>query len=308
MITILLAAYNGASYLAEQVESILAQGYPDWQLVIQDDCSTDQTAEIAKRYCEREPERVRFVQRATPSGSAKANFSSMLSYAQTEYAMTCDQDDVWLPDKLQKTMEEMHRLEQEYGKETPLLVHTDLAVVNGRLETVAPSLFHLQKLNAERDRLNNLLVQNIVTGCTMCINRPLLERAGTVPEEALMHDWWFALIGAAFGKIGFVRQSTVLYRQHGGNAVGAKDAGSLGYIGGRLRKLSETKAAVHATFLQAQAFHDRYENELLEKDRRIIAQYLEFPKANRLKKWKMLFQYDFWKSGTIRRIGQLFLM
>lgn len=308
MITILLAAYNGANYLAEQIESILRQSYSDWQLVIQDDCSTDKTAEIAKRYCEREPERVRFVQRATPSGSAKANFSNMLSYAQTEYAMTCDQDDVWLPDKLQKTMEEMHRLEQEYGNGTPLLVHTDLAVVNRRLETVAPSLFHLQKLNAERDRLNNLLVQNIVTGCTMCINRPLLERAGTVPEEALMHDWWFALIGAAFGKIGFVRQSTVLYRQHGDNAVGAKDAGSLGYIGGRLRKLFETKAAVHATFLQAQAFYDRYERELSEQNRHTFTKYLELSKANRLKKWKLLSQYDFWKSGTIRRIGQLFLM
>lgn len=308
MITILLAAYNGAEFLAEQIESILAQSYSDWQLVIQDDCSKDQTAEIAKRYSEREPKRIFCMQRTNPSGSAKDNFSSMLAYAQTDYVMTCDQDDVWLPDKLKKTMEEMHRLEREYGKDRPLLVHTDLTVVNARMETIAPSMFHLQKLNAERNRLNNLLVQNIVTGCTMCINRPLLERAGDVPKEALMHDWWFALVGAAFGRIGFVSQPTVLYRQHGANAVGAKDAGSLGYIGARLSKLSETKDAVHATFLQAQAFYDRYEKELLEQDRHTTMQYLELSKVNRFRKWKMLYQYDFWKSGTVRRIGQLLLM
>lgn len=218
MVTILLATYNGERYLEEQIESILQQTCTDWKLIIQDDCSSDGTAVIALKYVKRNPDKIRFVKREFPSGYAKNNFFSMLKLAKSDYVMTCDQDDVWLPTKVQVSMSEMHRLEAEQGCNRPLLVHTDLKVVDYNLSIIAESMFKRQNLDNRRDKLNNLLVQNIVTGCTTMVNRALLDMVYETPKEAVMHDRWFALIACAFGKIGFVDQSTVLYRQHGSNA------------------------------------------------------------------------------------------
>lgn len=126
MITILMAAYNGKKYIAKQIESILHQTEQNWKLVIQDDCSCDGTFEIAENFAHRYPERIRAIQRKTPSGSAQNNFFSMLHLANTDYVMFCDDDDIWLPEKVQVTLLEMKWLEKRYGQSLPFLAHTDL--------------------------------------------------------------------------------------------------------------------------------------------------------------------------------------
>lgn len=305
MITILLATYNGERYLAEQLDSILAQTEQNWRLVIQDDCSSDGSAALAKRYASIYPDRIKAVQRSEPSGSAKNNFFSMLQYVDTDYWMTCDQDDIWLPDKIEVALGAMHSLEAKYAN-APFLVHTDLTVIDENRNILATSMFSYQKLNCKRDSFANLLAQNIVTGCTALMNRTLLDKINSVPEWALMHDWWFALVAAAFGKIAFVEQQTVLYRQHGENSVGAKNAGDFSYLLKRALQGNETKKALKHTRVQAQCFLYCYEKQMPEYLLSICQNFIAMPKMNKLERIRLLYQCDFWKSGLGRKIGQLF--
>lgn len=304
MITILLATYNGEQYLAEQLESILAQTEQNWRLVIQDDCSADGTVAVARQYANAHSDRIEVIQRAVRSGSAKNNFFSMLQYVGTEYWMTCDQDDIWLPNKIEVTLEMMRRLEEHHA-DVPLLVHSDLMVIDQKRNTLAKSFYAYQKLDAKRDSFANLLSQNIVTGCTALMNRALLDKIHSLPAVALMHDWWFALVAAAFGKIAFVEHATVLYRQHGRNSVGAKDAGSFIYLFKRAMQGKENIKSLESTFAQAKCFLSYYEKDLSEPLLNICRNFEALPKMNTIKKIQCLHQFDFWKSGMARRIGQL---
>jgi glycosyltransferase involved in cell wall biosynthesis len=307
MITILLAACNGEKYIAEQIESILDQTYGNWTLVVQDDCSEDKTCEIVEKYAGRYADRIILKKRNTPSGSAKNNFFSMLKYAGSGYIMTCDQDDAWLPDKIEVTIDKMREIEAEAGYERPILVHSDLKVTDEKLNVIADSLFKFQKIDSRRNKLNNLLVQNIVTGCTMMANRALAERVQSVPEQAIIHDWWFALVASAFGHIGYVDRPTVLYRQHAGNEIGAKDVNSMFYKIKRILAFRQAMSSLTATYAQAESFLRAYEDQLEEKQKKIIRAYLSIPGASMSEKVKIISGYDFWKTGFFRRCGQIIL-
>ena len=140
---------------------------------------------------------------------------------QADYVMFCDQDDVWHPDKVRLTLRLMEQVETDLS--LPVLVHTDLRVVDGELREMDPSFQHYSGLDGHRPSLPQLLVQNVVTGCTVMINRSF-GAAGLPPGgggDMLMHDWWLALIAAAMGRAVFLDRATIDYRQHGGNVVGA---------------------------------------------------------------------------------------
>ena len=254
MIDILMTVYNGEQYVVPQIESILNQTDSNWKLFIQDDCSTDRTVELIEPYVRRYPERITLLRNEKNSGSAQKNFFSMLPLVEHSYCMFCDHDDVWKPRKVEMTVRRMMELEQANGQDTPLLVHTDLAVADENLKVLSDSMFRSQNLNRKGNRLNNLLVQNNVTGCTMMVNKALVDMVGPAPKHAVMHDWWMALIAACFGKIGFVRQATILYRQHRANEVGAKNARSLSYNARRLAEREQARKVLNDTYLQAREF------------------------------------------------------
>lgn len=303
MIDILLAVYNGEKFISRQIDSILAQSYTDWHLSIRDDCSSDNTFEVVEAYAERYPEKIKAHKNHENSGSASANFFSMLSESRADYAMTCDQDDYWLPDKLQVTLQEMERLEA--NSRIPVLVHTDLKPVDVDLNEIAPSMFQRQNLDFRRDKLNYLLAQNIITGCTMMVNKPLLDYFLAKPSFAIMHDWWFGLAAAAFGRIGFVNKPTILYRQHSGNQVGAKDAKSASYLAKRAGEGQSNKQILYDTYLQAEAFADMYGDVLGNKQLRLINAYAEMQNKTKFAKIIALFRNKFWKYSLVRKIGQI---
>lgn len=312
MITILMAVYNGEKYLSDQIESILAQTAKEWKLVLQDDCSTDATAEIAKLYEKKYPDKISFSQRITPSGSAKDNFFSMIKYADTEYLMTCDQDDIWLPQKIEITLEKITEIEKRAGVNTPVLVHTDLRVVDSQLKNLSNSLFKYQNFNKNNDKLNNLIVQNIVTGCTMMVNRALITKLQKEPEYAIMHDWWFALIAAAFGCIDFIDEPTVLYRQHSNNEVGAKKVNSLSYVIQKavsiIRSPIYTRKAIYATYKQAESFLNVFRDDIPDEKLQILLAYASIPNVKKNMRLNLIFTHKFWKHGLLRKIGQIILV
>ena len=106
-----------------------------------------------------------------------------------------------------------------------MLVHTDLALVNQYGELMHQSFINYQRLDPSKVTLDDLSLTNVVTGCTVLMNRPLIDLALPIPKEALMHDWWFALVASRLGSILFLNEATILYRQHSNNVLGAHRIG-----------------------------------------------------------------------------------
>jgi len=305
-IDILMATYNGEKYLKEQIESIIAQTLTNWKLYIQDDCSSDGTAQIAKNYANAYPDKIIFIQNLVPSGSAKANFFNMLKLSESNYIMFCDQDDVWLNTKIEVTYEKMIESEKLNGTATPILVHTDLVIVNQDKYVLHKSFIKFQGLNPNSISLNKLLVQNNVTGCTMIFNRALLKLIIYKNiEEILMHDWWIALIAAAFGRIIFYPGKTILYRQHAHNQLGAINNRNIRSIIKIIIKKSNTKKRISTTYSQTLVFLRLYIGYLDESLLKIILCYLTIPKYNKILRIKILLFNHYTKQNIIATIGQL---
>ena len=305
MVTILLAVYNGEKYLTEQLESLLGQTFDDIKIVVRDDGSTDNSINVIKDFCNKYPKKI-FCISGEPTGGAKQNFAALLDSCDDEYIMFCDQDDVWVPDKVEKTLNAMQSAEAG-DKSTPVLVHTDLMVVDETLNVISNSFFDFQKLSYNMN-LPQLMVQNNVTGCTVMINRALKEKCGAIPHECAMHDWWLALVATAFGKIEFLKQPTIMYRQHSGNQVGAKASYGLAFIKRKLSTLDEVRKNYNATYTQANAFLERYGECLGKEQYDLIKTYCEIPAMCKFKKIKTINKYGFKKCTRLRVIGQYVLM
>ena len=304
MITVLLAVYNGEKYLKEQIESLLNQSIKDIKIVIRDDGSTDNSAEIISFYCNQYPDKITSII-GVPTGSAQKNFAELLRQCDSDYIMFCDQDDIWLPQKIEKTLNAMKLAEQSGTK--PALVHTDLKVVNQELSEIAPSFFEFQKLVQKDITLPKLLVQNYVTGCTVMINRALKEKCGQIPNDCIMHDWWLALVAVLFGELVCVSEQTMLYRQHEDNQVGAKAAYGLSFVKRKLQTLDKVRENYNATYTQAKALLSRYGDVLDDEQRNIIEKYCDIPKMNKFKKIRTIKKYGFKKCTRLRVMGQYFL-
>lgn len=307
MVTILMAAYNGEKYIGQQIESILGQTYEDWKLIVRDDGSSDETWDVVNRYALKYPDRIRLLPRGENSGSAANNFFMLMPMADGEYVMFSDGDDVWLPEKIRVTLDKMHEIECKVSTDLPILVHTDLMVVDSCLNCVSKSMFGFQKLDPTRNGLNHLLVQNIVSGCTVMVNRKLIDMAGTKPANAVMHDWWLALIAAACGQIGFVPEPTILYRQHANNAVGARRVSGLAYVVKRLAFVPALRKDLMALFQQASDFLGHYQSDMAPPMIEILQDFISVPSLGILSRYRIFHRHDIWKNGFLRKAGQLLL-
>ncbi|HOP11093.1 MAG TPA: glycosyltransferase family 2 protein [Oscillospiraceae bacterium] len=308
-LAILMATYNGEKFLAEQLDSLLRQDFQNWTLLVSDDGSKDGTITLLRDYAGRFPDKIRLIEKEKPSGGAKQNFFFLTRQAEGyRYIMYCDQDDIWKPEKIRLALEKMKALENG-SPDTPCLVHTDLEVVDENLGLIAPSFIQYSGLNPRRNALSQLLTQNVVTGCTMMINRALWKWASVPTEEdsILMHDWWFALIASAAGKIGFIPQPLILYRQHGGNAVGAKDGRGLRAVLYHLKNFNYKKhrQALIDTMIQAGQLLKLPNLQLDEREKNMLRDYANGAQTGKLRRIYITFKYRIWKSGLIRKVAQV---
>jgi glycosyltransferase involved in cell wall biosynthesis len=263
---VLLSSYNGARFIAEQIESIRRQTLVRWTLMVRDDGSSDETVSILESLAAAEPRMVLLRDGRGNLGPAQS-FGTLMQAALdagAEYVALADQDDIWHPDKLEYELETLRTREAAVGRAVPLLVHSDLAVVDEELRSIHESFLDFQRLMPDRGALlPRLLTQNFVTGCTTVINRALLRVVLPLPE-VVMHDWWLALCAASLGEILWCPRATVLYRQHGRNA-----AGSPGWVQACVaaalhpaRWWQASLAAFSATVAQACALAQRVEREV----------------------------------------------
>lgn len=210
-VNVLLATYNGARFLREQLESLRSQTHGPHLVTVRDDGSTDCTVCILSEWA------ASGLEISLSSGAcagAARNFLTLLANADggCDYFAFCDQDDVWLPDKLERAVAAVGGCRSD----GPVMYCS-------RAELVDEELGHLSYSRVPR-RIGfaNALVENVALGCTMVLNRYARDLVcRRLPQRAIMHDWWCYLVVSAFGRVIYDERPTVRYRQHGGNVFGA---------------------------------------------------------------------------------------
>ena len=227
-VAILLSTYNSSKYLQAQLESLIAQTYKSWSLFIRDDGSLDNTKEIIKHYCD-SYQNIYYFEDSQSLGP-KLSFMKLWRSVDSEYYMFFDHDDVWCPEKVRLSV-----LEADNQKDNlilPIVVATDLQVVDESLKELSRSFWNFQKV--KDDDFNNYKLHwfaNNVNGCTMLINQKCKEISLPIPNSAYMHDSWVVLSTLAHkGRVVPIHKQLVKYRQHGSNTLGAKKNNFTHYI------------------------------------------------------------------------------
>jgi glycosyltransferase involved in cell wall biosynthesis len=297
MIDILMATYNGEQFVKEQINSILNQTNTNWKLKIRDDGSKDNTLKILKEYQSKHPDKIEVIEDNKGNVGVINNYSLLLSRSNADYTMFCDQDDIWLPLKIEKTLQKMLETEKlNSGK--PVLVHTDMKVVDSDLNVISNSFFKYQKLNPNIKKINNLLVQNNATGCTSMINKALKGKVKLpLSENVLMHDWFIALNAALFGLIEYIPQPTMLYRQHGHNSVGAKGY-DLKYILEKIKRI----------FINDSIYKCQLQADSIVTDNEVVRAFVNLKTCNFFERKISMFKHHFFKSGFLRNVGLLIVI
>ncbi|MBP3688628.1 MAG: glycosyltransferase family 2 protein [Bacteroidaceae bacterium] len=227
-VSVVMATYNGAGYVGEQIESVLSQAYRDFEFVICDDCSTDDTVDIVQRYAGQDG-RIRVVTNRHNLGF-RDNFQRAIECCgNTEYVALCDQDDVWTEDHLQHLMDIIG---------DKVLACADSTITDRLLKPTGLSLAQQQSFDyiPEDDMLKSqtiLLWRNPFQGSAMLVRRSLLDKALPFPEGVDFHDSWLAVLSCFAGGMAYSRHPVSLYRMHGNNASGDK-----------MRRMSRVKALI----------------------------------------------------------------
>lgn len=272
-IHIACSARNAGHYLDEFLDSLVGQTHGDWVLWIRDDGSSDDTWDRIEQWRAREPRIVWSERGAESLGSARA-FGRVLAQLprDAEAIATADADDVWMAGRLERTLAE---ITAENGGERqrtagPILVHSDLTVVDSELRVLAPSFWRSERIDPADCSVRSLAIQNVAVGPTLLFNGALLAELQEIPQEAKHQDWWIALVAAVTGRLVAVAEPTVRYRQHGANTAGARLASPWARVAGAYAAREKVVRDLDRTALQAGALVAQYGARLSAADREAL--------------------------------------
>ncbi len=301
-IEVLLATYNGSDYIIQQINSILSNfeflNKYECKILVSDDASTDNTVDIISKTFH--DSRITIIDKDRKNG-VKNNFNFLLNHATADFVFFCDQDDLWLPEKMKIFMEYFDSVPLDI----PVLIHSDLCVAGKDLVPIHPSMFEYQTLN-KNPSFANLLVSNSITGCVAAINNQLLTiLKNSSIYQSIMHDWYAALVAAAYGQIIFIPKSLILYRQHGKNQVGAKQLKFSKIIaaGEFSKKYALSQLSVAETKRQAELFLHDFQYTLPADKLSKVTNYINSFDSNVFVRLYFFFFSGFNKSGLSRTIG-----
>ena len=304
VIDILCSTRDGERFVRDFVASLGEQTCRAFRFLVRDDGSSDGTVSAlraAAETCGLAPE---FLPSSGRHLGVVKSFGGLLAASSAPYVLFADQDDVWHRDKVETMLRQMRVAEARFGKETPLLLHADLRVIDGRGAPKYGSFIRRMALSPGRCAFADLLVQNCVTGCAMMINASLRARVRQpLPDEAVCHDWYLALLAAAAGRILFTRRILTDYRDHGGNVFGARRKSIFDVLlpasGGR-GSLSER---LRLTRRQAGAFLRQYGDILSPADRAAAEAWAALGDQPKLRRLAVCRKFNFRKNTLLRNIG-----
>ena len=280
MNVILLSTYNGGAYLRKQLDSVLSQSVADFTLLIRDDGSSDDTLDILHTYAD---PRIRILtgENLGPAGS----FFALLEEARNmgaEHIFFCDQDDIWMPGKLEMLLAELNKCPAG-----PALVFSDFAMIDENDAVTGDSYAAMAKLRipADGDFFPKLLAQPYVFGCASVLNKALLDLITEPPAGIEMYDCWIALVASIFGTVKYLPQATISHRFHSANATGKAGANSLVSRLGRLTTQFRKQCDNTALRLnQAKLLLDRYGDTIPAQQRPRLEELASNPSVKVLKK------------------------
>ncbi|MEW6995933.1 glycosyltransferase family 2 protein [Colwelliaceae bacterium MEBiC 14330] len=284
-IDIVLATFNGELYLEEQIKSIQNNSvYKECvaRVIVVDDGSTDKTAEIV-HWLARSDAKIEWLLNTSGKHGPSSNFAFGLAQTTSQYIMLSDQDDIWHPEKIALSIAKITQLADEKAihqekkaqaktNNTPLLVFSDKEIVDEKLQLISKSYFELKNIPPNWYlSFDQLCQQNIISGCTMCFNRALLDKAMPIPQQAYMHDWWLALVASRCGKIALIEKPLIKYRQHANNSIGAQKRSKLSLFSKFFHYLNKFEQNFYAVTEQAKAFSTFEKNNNIKPNQTINA-------------------------------------
>ncbi len=276
-VMVIMSTYNGEKYIREQLDSIFKQEGVDLYCLVRDDGSSDATVSILEEYKNRVKERMDYL--AGCNVGVVKSFGNLISLAANsdyEWIAFCDQDDVWKDNKLSNAIV---KLENEKNQDIPLVYCSNLELVDTCLRPIGVMRSTIPRFNAY-----TALVQNCATGCTQVFNRKaaFLYSTANKTEQIEMHDYWMFLIGVYLGKVIYDDWTSMYYRQHSNNVIGASKKTVLG----ALTNISNGKSGNRERMVKA--FIDSYESELDVKYRKILLNVVNY-KSDLKAKVRLLF-------------------
>jgi len=225
-----------------------------------------------------------------------------MEHSTAPYLMFCDQDDIWLNEKIEKSLMKIQAMEEIYGSNIPLLVYTDLSVCNEKKDILSDSFWKYQGGDPTVP-LNHAkaLVQNNATGNTMIFNRTLLNNALPFSSDAVMHDWWVALTALYLGKIDYIFDQTIMYRQHNRNVSGSKGRNILPM----LRKLPQYCHTLEKNIQQSNSFLENFRTQLDQQQISTLKTFTTLFYINRFQRLYKLLQFQFLTLHNFKDIGKI---
>ncbi|CAN5305223.1 glycosyltransferase family 2 protein [soil metagenome] len=280
LVSIVMATYNGSLYLAEQMESLMAQSYKNLEIIIVDDCSLDNTVEILKKFQERNTS-INIISNETNLGYIK-NFEKGCSLAGGEYIALCDQDDYWHPDKIK-------HMQAAIGNYP--LIYCDSVLCDENLQPIGVNISDRGNCREYDNCLQQAIFCRIYGHATLIKKEFLLK---TIPFLAVIpHDWWICFMATFHGGMKYLNEPLANYRQHGANIFGA--AGGKSRSHNKANKAEEKKLEIKNIRTRIKAFYDQCPVELVkEKEvlRRLVKSYESFSLANNFQRMKLFFKYQ----------------
>lgn len=303
-VAIIMGTYNGQRYIREQIESIINNTYEDYELHVYDDGSIDSTCNIIQEYAKRDA-RVLLHRNAQNKGVIR-NFLDAARDLEADYYMFCDQDDIWMTNKIEVSLRRIQEIERD-NNEIPVAIYSDAVVVDENLKTIHRSFHKQNNLDVSKNAFKNLLLENKLIGCTIMFNRNLRDRLKyNNIDNIRMHDWWIGLVGSAFGKVAYIGTPLVQYRQHGNNEVGS--VSEIVYIVKNLPHLVYQRKMLYAICEQAREFVDVYHDEMSKTDIEYANTLANMPQLGWWARRICYVKSGFRKTGLLRNIGVLVIM
>jgi|SRR5579871_1902817 len=308
-IQVLLAVYNGARYLEAALESLCAQDFQDWSVLVRDDGSQDGTQAMLEKWQNRLGTRLQILPNPENINlGMNKNYSRLLAASTAPYITVISHDDTYRPNKLSLTLAAMEKREAEVGTNRPILVYTDQVVVNERMEVLAASHWkHVGWHPPKRSPLGRLLVHSAICGGTCLMNRALIRLLG---ERPLCEDVWIALVAAAFGDLVPLAAQTVNFRWHTSNQSKQVVLGALvrRVIAAPLSASEILHSQLDSLRPRARLFLERYRDRLTQEQIATLQAFLRLPDMGTFARRRAVLRYGLLYASWIRTIGLLVLV
>ncbi len=304
IVIVLMATYNGSKYLVEQIESIKNQTYKNWVLVIRDDGSNDDTLSIINEYAEANKNIILVSKKKGTESGACANFSALYTWAKEnlnpEYIMFSDQDDIWKPRKIESTFNLMREIEMKF--DSPLLVYSDLELINEEGRSLNLYIDVLPEIT-----LNRVIAQNYCFGCTLLLNKKLIELIKEIPTDAENHDYWVALVAVGLGKTLFLKNSEILYRLHSNN-VSSQGNSSKSRLKRYTKGFESEVGKLGLRIRMLKTFFEFYHEKLSEENQRMLYDYIISYEKGFINVLMNLKKYKIIRINYVQNVAFLFLI